>query len=88
VWEDSFHRFRSDQPPIISMAQSVRAQAVDDNLDHAIDVLQVIVLNLDVLKQQPEVAGTPIVKQLNDLTMHAFQCSNILHAVCEGNRAR
>jgi hypothetical protein len=68
------------------MAQLVRVPALDDNLHHVIDLLQVIVLNLDVLKQQPEIAGTPLAKQLNNLTRHVFQCSNLLHEVCEENR--
>ena len=68
------------------MTQLVRHPALDDNLHHAIDLLQVIVLNLDVLKQQPEIAGTPLVKQLDILTRHVFQCSNLLHEACEENR--
>ena len=70
------------------MAQLVRHPAIEDNLHRAIDMLQVIVLNLDVLKQQPKIAGTPLEKQLDILTGRAFQCSDLLHEASAENRIR
>jgi hypothetical protein len=60
----------------------------DENLHRAIDQLQVIVFDLEVLKQQPEIASTNLAKELGSLTDHVFRCSDLLHQIRNENWQR
>jgi hypothetical protein len=68
------------------MAEIIGDLDLDNNLHHAIDLLQAMVLNLEVLKQQPEIAGTNLVRDVNALTNYAFECGNLLHEARAGNQ--
>jgi hypothetical protein len=59
----------------------VGSSELDVKLHRAIDLLQVIVFDLESLKQQPEIVGTNLDKELETLTEHVFQCSDLLHEV-------
>jgi hypothetical protein len=58
----------------------------DSNLHQAIDLLQVIVLNLESLRQKPEIAGTQNEIVLDAATREAFDCADLLHEVRNENR--
>ncbi len=70
------------------MTEILGDSVLDDNLHHAIDQLQVIVFDLEVLKQQPEIASTGLAKEVGTLTERVFRCSDLLHEIRADNWER
>jgi len=61
------------------MVSTVRVSSLDSSLHNAIDLLQAMVLDIELLKQKPEVTGTELEKVFHTLMQRAFECSNLLH---------
>jgi len=57
----------------------------DEILHRAIDLLQVIVINLEGLGLQPEIKDTYSGMILGNIAQQAMDCANLLHEACREN---
>ncbi len=69
------------------MLQSAEETLLDEDLHHAINLLQIIVLDLESLKQSLGIAGTSSESVIEAATQYAFECSDLLHEVRRESRA-
>jgi 16S rRNA G527 N7-methylase RsmG len=62
------------------------SKLIDRNLHKAIDLQQILLLELEILKQHPEVTRADFDLVLERAIGHVVECSDILHEVRkEGN---
>jgi hypothetical protein len=62
------------------------SKLIDRNLHKAIDLQQILMLELEMLKQRPEVTRADLDRVLERAIGHVVECSDILHEVRkEGN---